>query len=177
MGQSKSTWEREAAQAKQLRARARKTLMKRTKEQLVANLEEVCGNNRELRGKLKALEHPPEMKEESKDSLAIERIARRVAQHLATDGETADAIQEEEHLGQLLRLLRGMLEARAILVLIDGDTEWLSICLSDGRSDTMWPMIRALDDAQERIAKQLVEQRGAQDLVAQLVRLQREREE
>jgi hypothetical protein len=167
----------ESAREKRFRARARKALLKRTKVALVADLESVMRENLRLRQQLDALENPPEMTADAKDAAAIERLALRVAEHMATDGDVVDAIQEKEHLGQLLRLLRGMLEAQAILVLIDGDTERLSVCLSDRRSDTLWPMIVALDDAQERIAKQLVDQWGAQALVAQLVRLQREREE
>jgi hypothetical protein len=160
-------------EGEQLEGEARAKLMRRTKADLVSTLAEVLGNNRRLRGRLWEFEHASPAEQ---DARAVQHLARRVAEHLAADGEEVDAIQAEEHRERLLKMLRGMLKAQAIMALVEVDTEVLSSCLSSKRSDS-WSMVHALDDAQERMAKQLVEALGARDLVAQLVRLQREREE
>ena len=167
----------ESASMKRFRARARKALMKRTKVTLVADLEAVMRENLRLRTRVTELEHPPEMTADAKDAAAIERIALRVAEHLATDGDVVDALVEEEYRNQMREVLRSMLGINAFLVLMLTDTDVMSCGLGNRSKDNLWGMVRAVDKAQEMLAKQLVEQRGAQDLVAQLVRLQREREE
>jgi len=183
MGQEKSMWEREAAQAKQLRARARKTLMKRTKEQLVANLEEVCGHNRELREKLKDLEPGKRGdldylgKRQRQVDAAVDLLARSVAEHLATDGDVVDSIRADEKQKQMHEVLRAMLGANAMLTLVLTETDVISSCVGNRDECNLWDMVRAVDEAQAMLAQKVVAAQGAQDLVAQLVRLQREREE
>jgi hypothetical protein len=70
-----------------------------------------------------------------------------------------------------------MLRCHAVVVLTVGEEECTSTSMSNRLKDSLWPMVRLVDDTQRKLSEEAVRCIGVQAIVAQLVQAQRDKEE
>jgi hypothetical protein len=148
-----------------------------TKADLVAALQRAWVDMARLRERVADLEHRAVPSLAEQDEKAVRHLAGRVAEHLATDGDVVDSIQEQEHRERAVNVLREMLRCHAVVVLTVGDEDCASTSMSNRLKDSLWPMVRLVDEAQRKLSEEAVRYIGVQAIVAQLVQAQRDKEE